>query len=443
MINQNQSIHPFPVVEGSTSATPPSIGGADTSEVCANSEPTLISHTSPSSQEPQTPQLSDLALYGPIGNIVQRISPLTEAHPAPILLELLIGVGSMIGKNPFFTVQNSKQHTNLFAVVTGESSTGRKGTAWGISKSVLGQIDQGWVQDNITTGIGSGEGVLLKLKDADDPDQEKLRDKRLLIREGEFSRVIQVMKRGGSTVSDTIMNAWDSNTLVSLTKKPIVASNSHISMVCDVTREELLQLGMKAQSNGFANRFLWCYSAMTKLLPRAKGFEPDLIKREVQQIKASLKKNLHAHSREMTRTQAAEEYWDEIYGELTVRPNNVWGSVTHRAATQVVRLSMIYALVDCSDVIDFKHLIAAKALCDYCDQSARWAFEGRAFGEIAQRILNALQYGPLTQTDLHNLFNRHVSKPMINHALKEISHLIDEMTERTAGRNKTTIRLKE
>ena len=104
---------------------------------------------------------------------------------------------------------------------------------------------------------------------------------------------------------------------------------------------------------------------------------------------------------------------------------------------------MIYALLDEKDVIDLKHLVAAKALWDYCDRSARWAFEGRAYGEHAQKILDTLQYGELTQTDLHNLFQRHMSKPMINQALKEISHLIDAVTEKTTGRSKTSYRLKE
>lgn len=444
MSNQPQAIFPFPVRKADPTSTPLSVASSESGEISVkNVSPPLISPISHFSHEPKTPQLSDLALYGPIGNIVQRIEPLTEAHPAPILLELLIGMGSMMGNKPFFIAQSTKHHTNLFGVVTGQSSTGRKGSAWGVSKSVLGQIDQSWVQENITNGIGSGEGIIFKLKDLDDPEQERLRDKRLLLREGEFSRVFQVMKRGGSTVSDAIINGWDSNPLGTLTKKPMVASNSHISMVCDVTREELLRLGTTAQSNGFANRFLWCYSAMTKLLPRAKAIPPDLIKREVDQIKGSLKKNLLSQSREMTRTQAADEYWDEIYEELTIRPNSVWGSVTHRAAAQVVRLSMIYALVDGSDEIDFKHLIAAKALCDYCDQSARWAFEGRAYGEHAQKILDNLQYGELTQTDLHTLFQRHMSKPMINQTLKEISHLIEVVTERTNGRNKTSYMLKK
>jgi hypothetical protein len=214
-------------------------------------------------------------------------------------------------------------------------------------------------------------------------------------------------------------------------------------MVCDVTPQELLKLGLVSHTNGFANRFLWCYSAMTQLLPRAKGLDPVRIKGEVDEIRSALKKNLLAGSREITSTPEADEYWDGIYGELTIRPSGVWGSVTHRAPAQTVRLSMIYALVDGADAIDLNHLMAAKALVDYCDQSARWAFQGKAYGEHAQKILDALQYGQLSQSEVHNLFQRHINPLMISHALKEIGHLINTVTMKTPGRSKTIYSLKD
>ena len=99
----------------------------------------LISLSSHLSPEPHAPKLLKQALHGPIGDIVDKVAPLTEAHPAPILLEIIIGVGNIIGNKPFTMAQCTKHHTNLFGVVVGDSSTGRKGTAWGVSKSILGQ----------------------------------------------------------------------------------------------------------------------------------------------------------------------------------------------------------------------------------------------------------------------------------------------------------------
>ena len=45
-----------------------------------------------------------------------------------------------------------------------------------------------------------------------------------------------------------------------------------------------------------------------------------------------------------------------------------------RGVTQVLRLSLIYALFDGADRIDAAHLDAALALWSYCEHSARWLF---------------------------------------------------------------------
>jgi Protein of unknown function (DUF3987) len=406
--------------------------------------PTLISLTSPLSQEIPEPKLSEAALYGAVGSIVKKIEPLTEAHPAPILLQTLIGLGNIIGRDPYFVTSNDKQHPNLFGVVVGSSSSGKKGTSMGTVERILGQIDPYWCNDRVMGGIGSGEGVIALLNDKQDEAEDAIADKRLLLVEEEFAQILQAMKRGGNTVSMVIRKAWDSGTLRTITKKtPLKASNCHISLLTHVTREELAYLGKREQTNGFANRCLWCFSSMTKLLPHAKAIDLQLIKGELEAIRNAVKKVRLRRSNEMTRTQEADKYWEQIYNDLIFRPCGIWGHVTQRAAAQVVRLSMIYALLDGEVVIDLKHMKAAKAMWDYCDQSARWAFEGRAYGDHAQRILDALQYGEVTQSQLHDLFHRHPNRRVITQALKEIEHLIDVVTEKTTGRSRTIYRLKE
>jgi hypothetical protein len=436
----------FPMNEAEGSS--PSQGVATPSNIeepsSEKSEPcTLISLPSPFSQEVPEPKLSTLALYGPVGSLVKKVAPLTEAHPAPILLQLLIGCGNIIGRGPYFMTNSTEQRTNLYGITVGNSSSARKGSAWEASKRFLAVVDPQWVGKNIKSGLGSGEGVIAVLQDSGDPAVDAIADKRLLLREGEFAQILQAMKRGGNSVSTVIRNGWDNGTFITTTKKPMVATNSHFSMMCDVTREELAYLGKREQTNGFTNRCLWCFSKMPRLLPLAKPIPLNLVEKELNQIKGSVTMAYLLDSVEMTRTAEADEYWCEIYQELVERPDGIWGAVTLRAAAQVVRLSMIYAILDKEFVIGLNHMNAAKALWDYCDQSARWAFEGKTYGEHAQSILMRLQHGEMTQSQLHDLFHRHPNKQVINQALKEISHLIDVVEEKTAGRNKKIIRLKK
>ena len=99
-------------------------------------------------------------------------------------------------------------------------------------------------------------------------------DKRLLVIEEEFVRVLRVGSRDGNILSSVIRDAWDGKTLRGLSKtSPSKASGAHISIIGHITREELLaNLAQGDATNGVGNRFLWgppgarscCRSAATR-----------------------------------------------------------------------------------------------------------------------------------------------------------------------------------
>jgi hypothetical protein len=120
-----------------------------------------------------------------------------------------------------------------------------------------------------------------------------------------------------------------------------------------------------------------------------------------------------------------------------------------RAEAQVVRLSVIYALLDKSHVIRLDHLRAALALWEYCEASVRYIF-GDAVGDpVADAILNALRANAegLTKTDISGLFSRNQDKQRIDLALSTLTKqgLARLMREGTGGRpieRWVTVRLK-
>ena len=61
---------------------------------------------------------------------------------------------------------------------------------------------------------------------------------------------------------------------------------------------------------------------------------------------------------------------------------------------QVLRLSLLYALLSCSKAIKTIHLRAALSLWRYCEKSARYIFGGTLGDKIADRILMALKANP-------------------------------------------------
>jgi hypothetical protein len=100
----------------------------------------------------------------------------------------------------------------------------------------------------------------------------------------------------------------------------------------------------------------------------------------------------------------------------------LFGAITGRAEAQVLRLSLIYALLDCHNAIRPEHLLAALAVWDYCEASCRFIF-GNAVGDpIADPILNALRGEPegMSKTEIFILFQRNQSAGAIDRALAQL-----------------------
>ncbi len=324
------------------------------------------------------PTLSPEALYGLPGKIVTTIDQYTEADPAAILVNFLAMFGNVVGRNPYFNVEQTPHYTNLFTALVGPSSTGRKGQSASTPQHIYSQIDPQWVTDGIASGLSSGEGLIFRIRDPMNRGKKKdpgVADKRLLVMEEDFAQALKVMKREGNVLSPILRNAWDSRPLRPLTKTdPIKCDKPHLSIIGHITPEELRkQLNEIEIANGFANRFMWFYVQRSKSIPNPTGVPPQLIQPLVDEVKDAV---LFASSvNAMTRDPDAEKLWESVYPKLTADGVGLFGVITQRAAPQVLRLSTVYALTDQSNIIKVPHLEAALAVWEYSEQSVKLIFE--------------------------------------------------------------------
>ncbi len=98
------------------------------------------------------------------------------------------------------------------------------------------------------------------------------------------------------------------------------------------------------------------------------------------------------------------------------------GAIISRAEAQVLRLSLLYALLDRSAVIRPAHLKAALALWEYAEASARRIFSGPLGLSTADTILEALKTrGPMKKTAISELFGRHKAATDIDAALNHLA----------------------
>ena len=332
--------------------------------------------------------IGEAAFYGLADDIVRRIEPHTEADCVALLIQILVAFGNVIGRSPHALADGARHAMNFFAVLVGETSKARKGTAWAHVRRLFKRADEPWAQDCIADGLSSGEGVTWAVRDPitrsvknkksgkyeDEISDAGSEDKRLCVVEGEFANVLKVMTREGNTLSPVIRSAWDSGNLRSITKNsPARATGAHVSIIGHITKDELRRLLTETESaNGFANRFLMLAVRRSKCLPEGGNIRSDSMNDLVTRLQKAIE--FCRHAGEVTRSDEARSLWARIYPELSKGKLGLLGAITARAEAQVLRLSVIYALLDCSSKVEVEHLNAALALWDYCERSASWIF---------------------------------------------------------------------
>ena len=182
--------------------------------------------------EPVKPE----ALIGMAGEFVRMVEPHTEADPAAILLQFLVAFGVLIGRSAHFLVESDRHFGNLFAVLVGLTAKCRKGTSWARVRDLIRLVCERFFDERIVSGLASGEGLIWSVRDAigEDPGES---DKRLLVVEPEFARVLMVSEREGNTLSAVIRQAWDEGILRTLTKKQAARStDNHIGIIGHITK---------------------------------------------------------------------------------------------------------------------------------------------------------------------------------------------------------------
>jgi hypothetical protein len=93
----------------------------------------------------------------------------------------------------------------------------------------------------------------------------------------------------------------------------------------------------------------------------------------------------------MRRDTEADQLWSHLYHTIAERDSfGALEAILARAEAQLLRLSMTYALLDCSRTIQVPHLLAAVALWDYAEASARYIFGKLRGSSVAERLYEGL-----------------------------------------------------
>ena len=407
--------------------------------------------------------MAEEAFHGIAGVVVRIIEPESEASREAILAQLLVSIGNRIGRGPH-RKQSGVHHLNEFAVLVGETATGRKGTSWVAVQNLLSATDEDWLTTRIRDGFQSGEAIIHAVRDAQygttpvnkrkagaaDKAEEIIldagvTDKRLLIVEEEFGRLLTVATRAGNTLSVTLRKAWDGKEKLYTEGKlsPEKATGSHISMIGHITATELLECIRELENkNGFSNRVLWVASRRVKELP-LPGWINWMDHPDVTDHLARVMEDFgpQAEPRELEWSKEAKKEWCEFYKSIPRKGGGIVGDIVARGDPHVLRISMIFAVLDRSALITVEHLRAAIAFWKYCERSAAWVFGEKTGNKDADKIYWELLRDPkgMTRTEISlEVFNNHAPKNRINFALSALvdAGLVKLKHERVPGSDK-------
>jgi len=380
--------------------------------------------------------------YGIAGELSALATEDSEADRMAVYVSFLVATAALLDKDKYLRIGESRHYSRLFVTLVGASSRARKGTSFKPVVRIIRETEAILYDVNAYIalppkklviadgGLSSAEGLIYQVRDESEdvntkgvPAWSAVDDKRLLVVEEEFGNVLNQCKRDGNTLSPTLRRAWDGGDLAPMTKNnKLKATDPHINVLSHITQFELKCLMTDSDiHNGLANRFLWTCVRRTKKLAFPQPMNDSKVKALAERLADAVRQS--SCDSEITLSTAARAYWAVKYHEVSNDESGVLGSVTARAEAHVMRLSLLFCLLDCCLEIERKHIEAACVLVEFCKKSVQYIFSTPAeceAGTDADKLLNALTVKPLSQTEVSKVFSGNKKRTELMTLLTEL-----------------------
>lgn len=334
------------------------------------------------------PSIQEECFFGVAGLLANESAPQVGVSREAVLFQLLIFIGNMCEHKFHFNLGGSKLYLNDYLLIVGETSKAKKGTSLKTVKYFIEKINEEYYKTCIRTGVNSGEGLVNAVRDRVISLEEKKngeiketvldeggKSKTALFIEPEFSRLMKSGKRDGNTSTEILRQAWDGDYLEVVVKKDSCSSSDHhISMIGHITQNEFEFLNSNVDStNGYLNRFLFCRIFNGSPVPLPKSFD-SLSFSFMPRLFSVIAFIRNTGTEELKLEESAISFWEEIYSDFFYSPDDGFSELMARTPTHILKVAMIFSVLDCSYCISKDHLISAKAIVDYSNDSIRFIF---------------------------------------------------------------------
>jgi hypothetical protein len=405
----------------------------------------------------------DTMLYGLIGKIAKVGAHGKGLHPAPIALAVMTWLSAAASPRIKIPVGDSIHPARLFSVHVGRSATGGKGDSIALLKKIIAYLDAKYPQ--LTPmfhagGLSTREGLALKLHDGYEEKGKEIPavlDKRLMIVESEFVKLLKLGKNDNNSILAVIRELWDfGGSIQPLTKTaPIRSTNPHISIYANITPDELkATININEIYGGTVNRFLFLFAERLEMVAFPQETPENLVNAMAEDVaevilwaKATYGTGRDDNCPVVTLAEDAKQLWEKEFPRLMQRfGTSVVAEATNRRAPYALRIALLFAITDKSLVITANHLKAAIAWVDASAQTAEYLFgtpsnKGKVNPEHKKKLLTFLQARPnreASRTEIsRHCFSSKLSKNQLDHLLGGlVGTLIDKHEVTLANRSK-------
>lgn len=386
------------------------------------------------------------AYIGPLGEFILELSDYVEPCKESLLIQSLVVLGNLFNKKFYMGISGNKLHTNMFAIILGKTSKARKGTSKRIVETILRDIWGDELKNRIKRGLSSGEGLIYSLRDPiygvkeNNKGEQKpvlldqgVENKNAIFYEEEFSRVLKSSKRDTNNITEVIREAYDSGNLSVLTRNnPLTATNTNVSIIAQSTIEEFKNTlkGVDCD-NGFYNRFVFCKASRAHVIPHTlspieiEGYSE--FKTKMLKVKSFIELTSDL---EMTYSKDAMVLWEKYYLE-TAYSDDKNGNLKGRSEDQLQKIAIIYAISECSKIIETRHLLASKTILDYCHQTIDHVFSGnKSEDHINNKVLRYLRLNS-------NVSRSKIIKDVFKNKIKKLE--LDQIRDRLLEKHQIDI----
>ena len=349
------------------------------------------------------PPIMDIAgFHGILKEVVDIATKTSEASKVAVAANFIGTFSAMIGRGAFQHIGDGVCHARPFFLLVGRTGKARKGTSEFTVRRIFNAVEQILHEDypslrrhegGLSTGEGLGWAIRDRVENDDGGDNGGTDDKRLYCVEAEFAGAMAAASREKNTLSATIRTAWDGKTIAPLVKNAAwAATDPQIVISGHITAAELLARMKDVDAlSGFLNRFVILHIVRPKLVALPRRTPDDAVNSLAARVAeavsfASAPDVAISNSLEITLSQDAIKFWCEQYPSLTAEVDGIAGAMLVRSEIYTRMLSMVFALLDKTSVIEPQHIKAALAWVNYWKDSVLYIFQTLAAKAESERL---------------------------------------------------------